>query len=317
MTVFPAHARRTFGVGLDLPWGAAIGFVEDPVRGERVADRVGQFLARHADVFGAMFVSWQPRERSRPRVAAYGRAWDDVWRRAPAGAARALHHTMLNLGAIERYPRGALLEFTDALCARYGLGWVNEDLGLWSLHGRPLPYPLPPYLTTGGLAAAVANVREVMAGMTTPLVLEFPGFSDGTSVVVGRMDAYDFFRHVAEETDVAVTLDVGHLLSWRWLTGARGEALYDGLERLPLAACFELHLSGCAISAGKFCDFHHGVLMDEQLELLGRLLPLCPNARVVTYEDPKFDEQGQLVRKSVAGFERLRALVGRWAAVAA
>ena len=48
-----------------------------------------------------------------------------------------------NLGALEDYPRAAICEFTNALARRYDLRWVNEDLGLWSLNGRPLPYPLP------------------------------------------------------------------------------------------------------------------------------------------------------------------------------
>ena len=59
-------------------------------------------------------------------------------------------------------------------------------------------------------------------------------------------------------------------------------------------------------------DYHHGVLMDEQLELLRRLLPLCPNLKAITYEDPKFDDAGELVPASLAGFQALRTLVAGW-----
>jgi hypothetical protein len=76
----------------------------------------------------------------------------------------------------------------------------------------------------------------------------------------------------------------------------------------------EIHLSGSEVVDGRFLDLHHGVLIDEQLVLLERLLPLCPNLRVVTYEDPKFDDAGTLRSETISSFERLRASVARWAA---
>jgi uncharacterized protein (UPF0276 family) len=226
---------------------------------------------------------------------------------------RALHQTLFNLGALEPYDRGPIVELTNALIFRYQLRWVNEDLGLWSLHGRPLPYPLPPYLTPAGLAASIANVRWVQERLAAPLLVEFPGFSEGTNLVVGTLHAYDYFRRLAEETDSPVTLDVGHLLSYQWLRGRRGEGLYDELDRLPLAHCAEIHLSGAQISRGFFQDFHHGVLLEEQLVLLERLLVLCPNLVVVTYEDPKFDDQGAMIPKAAPGYLRLKEAVARWA----
>ena len=301
--------RLQLGVGLDLPWGEAIGFGLDDARGEAVGERVVRFLERHQADFGHLFVSFQPRGRARLAVADYATAYDDLWRRVPPFAVRALHQTTFNLGALEPYDRGAILAFTNELVARYDLAWVNEDLGVWSLHGRPLPYPLPPYLTAAGLRAAIANTDEVQRALAVPLLVEFPGFSEGISFFIGDLHAYDFFRHTVEETGSPATLDLGHLLSYQWLLGKRGEALYEELDRLPLGSCFEIHLSGCAITNDRFLDLHHGVLLDEQLELLTRLVPLCPNLRAVTYEDPKFDADGVLVPKAAAGFERLRTIV--------
>jgi uncharacterized protein (UPF0276 family) len=118
---------------------------------------------------------------------------------------------------------------------------------------------------------------------------------------------------LAEETRSAVTLDLGHLLSYQWLRGRRGSDLYEELERLPLENCFEIHLSGCAIVADRFLDVHHGILLDEQLELLQRIAPLCPNLSAITYEDPKF-KNGALIPRSIPNFQRLEQLVSRWAA---
>ena len=303
--------RRQLGVGLDLPWGS--GFVRDPQGGDVVRDGIIAFLERHADDFGHLFVSWQPKDRGRLDARDYFPAYDSLFERVGARyPMRALHHTALNLGAIEHYDRGAILELTCALIERYGFAWVNEDVGLWSIHGKPLPYPLAPYLTTAGLRAAIANTRAVQDVIGVPLLVEFPGFSDGMALVIGRIHAYDFFRTLAEDAGVGVTLDTGHLLSYQWLRGARGEALFDDLERLPLDRCFEIHLSGCELSGGRFHDRHHGVLLEEQLELLRRLVGLCPNARAVTYEDPVFDESGTVLADTRPSLDALLSEARGW-----
>jgi uncharacterized protein len=306
--------RLGLGVGLDLPWGAPIGFTYDPARGDAVSPRVVRFLSAHAESFSYFFVSWQPRNRNRLDPRDYIDVYDDLFARIPAFPVRALHQTSFNLGALEAYDHARVADFTNALIERYKFAWVNEDLGLWSIHGRPLPYPLPPYLTPGGLRASIRNTALVQGALIAPLLVEFPGFSDGTSFTVGDLHAYDFFRHVVEETGSPATLDVGHLLSYQWLKGKRGEALYEDLDRLPLSSAFEVHLSGCQVTGDRFMDYHHGVLMDEQLELLTRLLPLCPNLRAITYEDPKFDDEGAMIRKAAPNFLRLKEIAARWAA---
>ena len=73
-----------------------------------------------------------------------------------------------------------------------------------------------------------------------------------------------------------------------------------------------LHLSGCSIADNRFVDAHDGVLMPEQLELLERLLPLCPNVRAITFEDPRIDEQGRIDRSNEQSLASLRAVVERW-----
>jgi uncharacterized protein (UPF0276 family) len=279
-----------------------------------VTPNVLKFLKRHESDFNYWFISWQPRGRNRLAPEEYFAVYDDLFERAPDFSVRGLHQTSFNLGALEDYDRGPIIEFTNALIERYGFAWVNEDLGLWSIHGRSLPYPLPPYLTDAGLGAAIRNCSEVQSQLAAPLLVEFPGFSAGTSMVIGPWHAYDFFAEVVEQSGSPATLDVGHLLSYQWLRGLRGEDLYTDLERLPTSSCFEIHLSGCETSGDRFLDYHHGILMDEQLVLLERLLPLCPNLKAITYEDPKFDGEGKLVPRSTTGFSALRGIVESWEA---
>jgi uncharacterized protein (UPF0276 family) len=304
---------RGFGVGLDMRYGDSHGFEWKAEEGDVVSDRVRLFLEEEGAVFDHVFFSFQPKDRGLLDEEELFAVWDRMFSELPDVGARGLHHTMLNLASIdERVDRTRVLEVTNALIERYDLRWVNEDVGIWSVGGKVMPYPLPPILTREGLDGCTRHVQEVQRGLAAPLVLELPGFSEGTNFVVGDLDAYDFFRELARRTAAPVTLDTGHLLSWRWLLGHRGEALFDELERLPLEACFEIHLSGCHISAGRFVDVHHGVLMPEQLELLRRLLPLCPNLKAVTSEDPKMDSTGRLVRKARAGYEELRHIADGW-----
>lgn len=273
-----------------------------------MATRTLRYLDRYAEDYTSFFVSWQPRDRNVPTVDGYRDVLDDFYARVPPGKARGLHHTRLNLGSAQA-PGLELAEFTNGLAERYRIEWVNEDLGIWHLRGKILPYPLPPILTDAGLAASVRNVRAWREALTPRLRVEFPGFSDGASFSIGTWHAYDYFRCVIEDGGAEATLDVGHLLGWQWQRGRRGEALFEELDRLPLDRCVEIHLSGCAIVGQRFIDAHHGILLDEQLELLARLLPRCPALELVTYEDPRFDEEGVLVPKSLANYQRLRAMV--------
>ena len=302
--------RLAVGVGLDLAWGGPVGFRRDP-RGDTASPRLARFAEMHSGELSHLFVSWQPRGRGELCVEDYYPAWDDLFARVTTPV-RALHHTALNLGTMESYDRGKIFALTNALVERYRFAWINEDLGLWSIGGKPLPYPMPPLLTDAGLRAAVRNVRECQAALAVPIVVEFPGFSDRMSPAIGSWHPYDYLRALCEETGAPATLDVGHLLSYQWWRGRRGEALFDELDRLPLEHAFELHLAGADVVAGSFIDAHHGRLLAEQLELCARLLALCPRLKAVTFEDPVLDETGDLEATSAHSFEALRHSTQEW-----
>lgn len=308
MTTLPG--RLGLGVGIDMRYGDPYGFV-------RVADRdvvspsIQRFLERGA--FTHAFFSFQPRDRGRLRLEDYAHAWDALYESLPELEATGLHHTLLNLGSLDVEDRGELCEFTNRLMERYDMRWVNEDLGIWALDGKLMPYPLPPLLNEAGLEKAIAEVEDVMARLDRPLVVEFPGFSEGTNFFVGEMHAYDFFATLARETGCAITLDTGHLISYQWLLGKRGDALLGELDRLPLEQCFEIHLSGCLVKNDRFEDVHHGVLRDEQIVLAEMLIDRCPDLRAITYEDPKPDEHGLVRDKARPNYDKLLALVAdKW-----
>jgi ADP-glucose pyrophosphorylase len=102
---------------------------------------------------------------------------------------------------MEPYPREKVVELTNVLIDRYALKWVNEDLGIWSLKGKTLPYPLPPVLNDEGLKACIDNVNFYKKNLQAPLYVEFPGFSEGHSFIMGKENAFDFYLKVIKETD--------------------------------------------------------------------------------------------------------------------
>ncbi|WP_176225019.1 DUF692 family multinuclear iron-containing protein [Rhodococcus sp. 1168] len=303
--------RRGLGVGMDLPWGAPVGFDPD-TPGPNA--RVRAFLDRHAADYAYLSFAFQPRGTVPLTVAHYREPYRALIDSLPAQMPVALHQTLLNLGSVQDYDRSMIYEFTNELNREFDWAWIVEDLGMWSLGGIPMPYPLPPYLVEDNVANVAGNIAEAVSHLHMPLRVEFPGFTDGVTVVVGDIDAYDFFRRVTDISDSEVTLDVGHLISWRWWSGRRGRELYGDLNRLPLDRCRELHLAGSAISRGRFLDLHHGVLMEEQLVLAEELLSRCPNLEAITYEDPNYGRTGELVPKSIERLERLRGMVSQWAA---
>src|SRR5215211_8780457 len=106
--------RRQLGVGLDLSWGS--GFQFDASLGDVASPAVLRFLDRHEKDFGHLFVSWQPRDRGELDARDYFPAYDSLFRHLGSRfPVRALHHTALNLGSMEAYERGPLLELTEAL----------------------------------------------------------------------------------------------------------------------------------------------------------------------------------------------------------
>ncbi|WP_202804198.1 DUF692 family multinuclear iron-containing protein [Pleurocapsa sp. PCC 7319] len=303
-------------MGLDMPWSRySKGFRFNSDAGDSISDELKHFFNLYRQDFNYIFLAFQPRGRSLLHAEDYFAAYDQFFSTFEHGhqRVRALHHTLLNLGSIEHYDKAQIVEFTNLLINRYQFMWIVEDLGIWSLHGKSLPYPLPPFLTQDGLNSCIENVKTYQNELHVPLCVEFPGFTEGNSFYIGDLDAFDFFAEVSRATGCPVTIDVGHILSYQWLHGRYGKRQIEGLERLPLDHCFELHLSGCSIVNGKFRDLHNGILMDEQLEVLEYLLDNCPNLKAVTYEDPRFTRDGYIIPRAQKNYEILKMTVADWA----
>lgn len=295
------------GVGLDTPWGSARGFQTS------VGSSLRHFLEKHAADFGTFFFSFQKRHYGALKTEEYLPAFEELYRLASAFASTVnLHHTMLNLGSMLPYKREHILRVTNELSEKIPFGWINEDVGIWFLEGKSVPYPLPPVLTKEALAVCTRTVLEVRRELHTPLSIEFPGITDGASFQVGNLDLFEFFSDLAEQTQSLVTLDTGHLLGWEWSQQRFGDEMYRHLENFPYDQVVEIHLAGSESKEGVFIDRHHGLLLPEQFEMLEFLVPRCSRLKTITYEDPKFDNLGNLIEKSRPSFAALKEAVKKW-----
>jgi len=297
------------GLGMDLPWDQNSGFQS---AGNLLSEDVSKFLDNYLHLFDCLFISYQPKNQNALNASEYESAYRNILNRASDLKFISLHHTLLNLASLEDQNKEVVADFTNDLIDLFGFSWINEDLGIWAINGKRVPYPMPPVLNDIGLECCVNNINEYQNLIKSPLLIEFPGFSSGTNAVLGEMDAFQYFGEVVNQTSTAATFDIGHILSYQWFKGKREDDLYEDLFDLPFDHCFEIHLSGCTIEDDLFLDHHHGVLLDEQMKLLEILLPQCPNLKLITYEDPRYDLKGQILKPATANFERLCDMVANW-----
>ncbi len=295
------------GVGLDTPWGSARGFQGS------VGSALQNFLQKNGEHFETFFFSFQRRDYGALRTADYLPAFEELYVQASKFASTVnLHHTMLNLGSNLPYNRKHILQVTNEIAEKIPFGWINEDVGIWFLEGKSVPYPLPPILSRSSLKICTETSRTVRSELQTPLSIEFPGITDGASFRVGELDLFEFFAELADQSECLVTLDTGHLLGWEWMQGRHQDEMYKHLENFPYEKVVEIHLAGSEAKNGAFFDRHHGLLLPAQFELLDFLLARCPHLKVVTYEDPKFDLQGNLVAVSQPSFDQLKERFHQW-----
>ena len=291
------------GIGIDLQWGMNLSSLRE--------------FARHSGGhFQYSFVSLQANshdllwnKESQNNVIKH---LDDFFSCFPHLYNKlALHHTMLNMaGNMKDYPRELIINFTNLLIKHFGFRWVNEDLGIWYLNGKKTAYPFPPFLNQQSRELCVENIKWYQDYLRAPLLVEFPGYSEGSSFAIGEMNQIDFFVEVVNKSNCFWTLDTGHLLGSLYSEGKNLESL--NLKDLPLSLCREIHLSGSAIVNGEFLDLHHGIIMPEQMQLLRLLRGKCENLWGVCYEDPKFTFDGQLLPKALPQFNELLKEINIW-----
>ena len=204
-----------------------------------------------------------------------------------AGAATLFHPAYLNFCG--SFPNSNIwLEETARHIKQTGSAWLAQDLAycFWEQgHGysTQLGYFLPPVFNQANLQTAIDRVREVQAVIPVPLAVEPPPMT----FYAGSMPLLGFFGELAEATDCALLLDMGHLVSYEM---ASGNQISDELHLLPCDRVIELHIAGGRLATlttetePVYVDAHEQPILEQSWQMLNRLLPELPNLKAVCFE---------------------------------
>jgi uncharacterized protein (UPF0276 family) len=210
---------------------------------------------------------------------------DQVQRVLAAGARVLFHPSYINFcGSYENHANW--LEETARHIATVRSPWFAQDCAycFWGEtqgYSSQLGYFIPPILNENSLSQAVARVREVQALVPVPVAVEPPPMA----FVVGSMPLFEFFGSLAEQTDCAILLDVGHLVSYEMASGQR---VLDHLPSLAVARVIEVHIAGgrlAQVADGPvYIDEHERPILDDAFRMLEALLPSLPNLKALCFE---------------------------------
>jgi uncharacterized protein (UPF0276 family) len=209
----------------------------------------------------------------------------DVMRVREAGAPVLFHPSYINFcGSFANSQ--AWLEESARHIASVQSPWFAQDcaycfVGKDQGYSSELGYFVPPILNRASLERAVERVREVQRVVPVPVAIEPPPMC----FTLGRMPLLTFFGELAERTDCALLLDIGHLYSYEV---ASGKSVLEELSALPVERVIEVHVAGGRIeqSDGKnvYVDAHERDVLPEVWTLLTTLLPRLPAVRALCFE---------------------------------
>ena len=174
-----------------------------------------------------------------------------------------------------------------------GSPWFAQDCAycFWEKgpgYSSQFGYFIPPILNQASLVNAIERVREVQAMVPVTVAIEPPP----VTFVVGSMPVFAFFGELAEQTDCAILLDMGHLVSYEMATG---KAVTDALISLPRERVVEVHIAGGRIKQGEqgpvYIDAHEHTIQSQTWKMLERMLPELPNLKAVCFECEGVDEK--------------------------
>ncbi len=227
---------------------------------------------------------------------------DEVDRVHEAGASVLYHSSHLNFCG--SYPNSeAWLQATAKHIETVNSPWLAQDITycFWENstgYCSQLGYFIPPIMNEASLESAITRVKEIQAVIPVTIAIEPPP----VVFVAGTMPLFSFFGEVARETDCAILLDMGHLVSYEM---ANGKPVRDALDDLPCERVVEVHVAGGRLKSAKggtiYVDAHETDIPDPTWAMLDDLLPELPNVKAVCYECEGIGEE-----KVLSVLERLR-----------
>jgi len=182
------------------------------------------------------------------------------------------HGVALNIGGPEPLDEDYLSRL-KALVERVDAPFFSDHLCFSRLGGAYLHDLLPLPFSEEAVEHVVPRVREVKERVGRPFLLENPSYY--ARMPGGTLDEAAFLRHVAEEADCGLLLDVNNVY-----VNARNHG-YDPrafVDALPLERVVQIHLAGHEQRPDVLIDTHGAPVCDEVWSLyryvLGRTGPV-------------------------------------------
>ena len=230
---------------------------------------------------------------------------DEVEKIQAAGATVLFHPSYINFCG--SYPNSnAWLETTAKHIEAVASPWFAQDCAycFWEEgpgYSTQLGYFIPLIFNQHSLALAVERVKEVQAKVPVPVAIEPPP----VAFVIGSMPLFSFFGSLAKQTDCAILLDMGHLVSYEM---ASGRSVLDAIDELPCERVVEVHIAGGRLKEGEarpiYVDAHECTIVEQTWQMFETMLPLLPNVKAVCYECEGVNESTVL-----STLERIRKIV--------
>ncbi|MBL1142932.1 MAG: DUF692 family protein [Proteobacteria bacterium] len=230
---------------------------------------------------------------------------DEVEKIKAAGASILFHPSYINFCG--SYPNSnAWLDATSKHIAGVDSPWFAQDVAycFWEegpAYSTSLGYFIPPPFNQASLELAVERVKEVQAKVPVPVAVEPPP----VAFIVGSIPWFSFFGSLAKQTDCALLLDMGHLVSYEM---ASGRSVLEAIDDLPVERVIEVHIAGGRLKEGEagpiYVDAHECTIVDETWKMFEAMLPLLPNVKAVCYECEGVNESTVL-----STLERIRKIV--------
>lgn len=219
------------------------------------------------------------------------RVIDEVERVHQAGAPVLYHPSYINFCGT--FPNaGSWLKTTARHIATVKSAWFAQDLAycLWQegqSYSTQLGYFIPPIFNEASLELAIQRVREVQQIVPVTVAIEPPPMC----FIAGHMNLFDYFGRIAEATDCAILLDMGHLVSYEM---ASGKTIKQQLDALPKERVVEVHIAGGLVkdsyNGPVYVDAHEREIVNETWRMFDTMLPELPNVKAVCFECENVNE---------------------------
>jgi uncharacterized protein len=200
----------------------------------------------------------------------------------------------------------AWLEATSKHIESVGSSWFAQDVAycFWEEgpgYSTQLGYFIPVIFNQRSLELAVERIKEVQAKVAVPVAIEPPP----VAFIIGSMPLFSFFGSLSNQTDCAILLDMGHLVSYEM---ASGHSVLEAIDELPVERVIEVHIAGGRLKDGDagpiYVDAHECEIVEQTWQMFEAMLPRLPNVKAVCYECEGVNESSVL-----STLKRIRKIV--------